>query len=134
MFGYVRFQRAIGYQDNIQNNLQEEDIVSLVEQLSEEQLANISIVLRYKDCYKDKLYYYENSLLMHFNPFHIQQVDMTFMVRTEDDCAIMVKDVYQDLLKNASFYKSLHRPNKVKNYSVIFPNSPFNSAKPKHLS
>ena len=104
VFGYVRFQRAIGYQDNIQNNLQEEDIVSLVEQLSEEQLANISTALRYKDCYEDKLYYYENSLLMHFNPFHIQQVDMTFMVRTEDDCAIMVKDVYQDLLKNASFY------------------------------
>lgn len=105
VFGYVRSQRAIGYQDNIQNNLQEEDIVSLVEQLSEEQLANISIVLRYKDCYKDKLYYYENSLLMQFDPFHIQQVDITFMVRTEDDRAYMVKDVYQDLLKNASFYK-----------------------------
>lgn len=113
VFGYVRSQRAIGYQDNIQNNiqnnlqnnLQEEDIVSLVEQLSEEQLANISTVLRYKDFYKDKLYYYENSLLMQFDPFHIQQVDMTFMVRTEDDCAYMVKDVYQDLLKNAFFYK-----------------------------
>lgn len=109
VFGYVRSQRAIGYQDNIQNNLQnnlqEEDIVSLVEQLSEEQLANISTVLRYKDFYKDKLYYYENSLLMQFDPFHIQQVDITFMVRTEDDCAYMVKDVYQDLLKNAFFYK-----------------------------
>ena len=116
VFGYVRSQRAIGYQDNIQNDLQEyqdniqndlqeEDIALLEEQLSETQLDIIKTVLQYKDFYEDKLYYYENSLLMHFDPFHIQQVDMTFMVRTEDDCAYMVKDVYQDLLKNASFYK-----------------------------
>lgn len=85
-------------------NIWETNRVLIENRLSEVQLADIRTALRYKDCYEDKLYYYENSLLMHFDPFHIQQVDMTFMVRTEDDCAYMAKDVYRDLLKNASFY------------------------------
>lgn len=75
------------------------------EQLTEQQLSNVSNVLSYEAQYEQKALYQERSVLMQLDPLHVARADLTFLIKSDDlERTYNIEKIYEDLLTSTALY------------------------------
>ncbi len=77
----------------------------LEEQLTETQIYNVNNAILYEERYKEMEAYKKSSFLMQMDPLHVQQAELTFLIRTDDlERTYNIEKVYEDLLVSTALY------------------------------
>ncbi len=77
----------------------------LENQLTEEQINNVTVALMYDQLYKERLLYQQQSALMQLDPLHVQQAEITFFIQADDmEKTYSIKKMYEDQLSSTALY------------------------------
>ena len=99
---YVKSYRNIQQIKEVQENEVDEEVYS------EDEKANVDIVLEYERVYKTKERYQRYSVLMQMDPTSIQKAELIFLIKSDDrEKSYNIEKIYEDLMVGGDLFNWL---------------------------